>query len=109
RRGCQQRSRQDESGARGTEAPSRRGCQQRSRQDEERPNGAAESEKHLGFFRIAQAGHLALSRSARAASRACATICAWSNAVNLPARRRTRPSTITVSTFAGAPNDTSAS
>jgi hypothetical protein len=56
-----------------------------------------------------QVGHFALSRSAMAAMRASATILAWSKAVNLPARRRMRPSTITVSTFAGMPSDTIAS
>src|SRR5262249_16747590 len=58
---------------------------------------------------LIQAGHLALSRSAVAASRASATILPWSKAVNLPARRRMRPSTITVSTFAGRPSETIAS
>src|SRR5258705_9038488 len=42
-----------------------------------------------------QVGHLALSRSPVAASRASLTICAWSKVVNLPARRRMRPSTMT--------------
>jgi hypothetical protein len=56
-----------------------------------------------------QVGHLALSRSPMAASRASATILAWSTAVNLPARRRMRPSTITVSTFVGRPSETIAS
>jgi hypothetical protein len=56
-----------------------------------------------------QLGHFALSRSAMAAMRASATIPAWSKAVNLPARRRMRPSTITVSTFVGRPSETIAS
>ena len=56
-----------------------------------------------------QVGHLALSRSPIAASRASATTFAWSNAVNLPPRRRTRPSTITVSTFVGIASETIAS
>jgi hypothetical protein len=56
-----------------------------------------------------QVGHFALSRSAMAAMRASATIPAWSKAVNLPARRRMRPSTITVSTFVGRPSETIAS
>jgi hypothetical protein len=56
-----------------------------------------------------QVGHFALSRSAMAAMRASATIPAWSKAVNLPERRRMRPSTITVSTFVGRPSETIAS
>jgi hypothetical protein len=68
----------------------------------------ADAQSTRDSFRV-QVGHLALSRSPMAASRASATILAWSKAVNLPARRRMRPSTITVSTFVGSPNETIAS
>src|SRR5262249_6415630 len=66
-------------------------------------------EFHVHLFIQAHAGHLALSRMASAASRASTAIFAGSNAVNLPPRRSTRPSTMTVSTFAGMANDTIAS
>ena len=64
-----------------------------------------EHQRLTGF----QVGHLALSRSPMAASRASVTILAWSKVVNLPARRMMRPSTITVSTLVGRPNETIAS
>ena len=59
--------------------------------------------------RVIGYGHFALARTAAAASRASPTALPWSSAVNLPCRRRIRPSTMTVSTFAGSASDISVS